>query len=313
LSSTNAETPEVWTIESLLQWTQKFFTEKGILSARLDAELLLAHALNTSRIDLYLRKEQPLTEEERTPFRELVRERASGCPVAYLIGTQEFWSLPLHVRPGVLIPRPDTETLVECTLKRIRHWMQAHPGQVCRVAEWGTGSGAIVLALASEVEALEIHSAEISPEAHAVALHNLEALQAQLKTPAAQIRLSLGDALEQLPREAPYDFLIANPPYIPTQVVPTLQPEVARFEPRIALDGGEDGLEVYRQILEHASGWLASEAELLLEIGNDQEDALSTLARRFPAWELAAVHPDLARHPRVVHFRKTAEPPLESS
>ncbi len=294
--------PDLWTIEALLGWTQRFFSEKGIPSARLDAELLLAHALKLSRLELYLQKDRPLDEAERAPFRQLVRQRASGWPAAYLLGEQEFWSLPLEVSPAVLIPRPDTETLVEQAVTRIRKWQHGAPGVRCRIAELGTGSGAIPLALASELQDLDLISAELSPDAHALAERNRER-HAALGSPRNNTLTFLrGDALTLLPEHGPFHFWVANPPYIARDVLPTLQPEVAQHEPRLALDGGEDGLDLYRRLLAEVPSCLAPGGEMLLEIGNDQQPALTQLAADHPAWQPPVFHKDLAGQPRVVHL-----------
>ncbi len=295
-------TPDLWTIETLLGWTQHFFSEKGLTTARLDAELLLAHALRLSRLELYLQKDRPLDEAERAPFRQLVRQRASGWPTAYLLGEQEFWSLPLEVSPAVLIPRPDTETLVEQAVVRIRKWQAAHPQSRCRIAELGTGSGAIPLALASELQNLDLISAEVSPDAQALAERN-RARHADLAAPRNNTLTFLcGDALTQLPAQGPFHFWVANPPYIPRDTIPTLQPEVALHEPTLALDGGADGLDLYRRLLSETPACLAPEGEMLLEIGSDQQPALTELAATHPKWQSPAFYQDLAGHPRVAHF-----------
>ena len=167
-------TSNQWTIERILNWTQGHFEKMCPGTPRLDAELLLANVLRCSRLDLYLRLDQPLDETERGAYKKLVQQREAGCPVAYLTGEKEFWSLTLEVNKATLIPRPDTETLVKITSEHIRKWQNGHPDETCQIAELGTGSAAIPLALCAELQNLHIISVDCSAEALAVASGNLQ-------------------------------------------------------------------------------------------------------------------------------------------
>jgi release factor glutamine methyltransferase len=271
---------ETWTPLKVLSWTAAKFGERGIGSARLDAELLLAHVLRTSRVGLYTAFDKPLEEAELAAFRELIRRRLAGEPIAYLTGAQEFWSLPLRVDPRVLVPRRDTETLVEVALRRA-------PG-AARIADVGTGSGAVALALAKERPGAEILATDASDDALAVARANSEALGLPL-------RLLTGDLLA--PLAGAFDLIVSNPPYVPTGDLAGLPPEVRR-EPRGALDGGRDGLDVLRRLVAGAPPLLAAGGVLAVEHGFDQGVPVRALfaAAGFEAVESAR---DLGGHERV--------------
>jgi release factor glutamine methyltransferase len=271
---------EIWTPLKVLSWTAAKFGERGIGSARLDAELLLAHVLRTTRVGLYTGFDKPLEEAELAAFRELIRRRLAGEPIAYLVGAQEFWSLSLRVDPRVLVPRRDTEALVEVALRRAP--------AAARIADIGTGSGAVALALAKERPGAEIVATDASEDALAVARANAEAL-------GLPVRLLAGDLLA--PLAGPFDLIVSNPPYVPTGDLAGLPPEVRR-EPRSALDGGRDGLDVLRRLLAGAPPLLAPGGVLAVEHGFDQGETVRALfaGAGFEAVETAR---DLAGHERV--------------
>ncbi|MGE4345500.1 MAG: peptide chain release factor N(5)-glutamine methyltransferase [Geoalkalibacter sp.] len=252
-----AEGEEAWTVLRVLRWTAGYFRERGLDSPRLDAELLLADTLGVDRVGLYLRYDQPLTDEELAAYRRRVARRAKNEPVAYILGKAEFWSLSLKVAPAVLIPRPDTEVLVEEALVR--------GGERARVLDVGTGSGAIVLALASERPDWSFAALDLSQEALQIAQENARRHEMD-----GRISFVHGD-LAHLP-EGPFDLIVANPPYIPRGELAGLMADVRDYEPVQALDGGEDGLDAYRALAAQAISRLAPGGCLLVEIGAGQQD-----------------------------------------
>ncbi|MBW2279930.1 MAG: peptide chain release factor N(5)-glutamine methyltransferase [Deltaproteobacteria bacterium] len=276
---------KVWTPLELVRWTTGYFKDNGIPSPRLDAEILLAYALGVARIELYTAFDRPVEAAERDRFRELVRERAQKRPpVAYLTGTREFWSQTFKVNEAVLVPRPETETLVRETLAR----------EPRRIAEVGVGSGAISAALALELPEAEIVATDTSPEAVELARENLASLGV-----GDRCDLRCADATERIGSD--FDVLVSNPPYIRTADLPSLPPEV-QHEPRAALDGGEDGLDLIRRLVEAAPGVLRPGGWLLLEIGAGQGDAVIEAMRSAGAAD-TALCPDLAGIDRVAVAR----------
>lgn len=278
-----------WDLLAVLNWTAQRFTREAVDSPRLDAEVLLAHCLGVERIRLYMDHDKPLSEAERAVFRELVRRRLAGEPVAYIIGTREFWSLVLEVGPAVLIPRPETEGLVEQALARLGAMGRPEPVTAVDV---GTGSGAIALALASELPHAAIHATEISPAALELARSN-----------AARLELSVqwhqGDLLERLPRQLRPDLVVSNPPYIASRDLVKLPRDVRSFEPRGALDGGADGLQVINRLVPQAAQRLGPGGALMLEIGHDQGPAVGQLLR-LHGFEQVEIIKDLAGLDRIV-------------
>ena len=292
-------TIEQWTIERILNWTQGHFEKVRPDSPRLDAELLLAFVLKCPRLDLYLRADQPLNEDERSAYRELIQQRAAGCPIAYLTGEKDFWSLTLEVSKATLIPRPDTETLVETAVEHILKWQEDHPGQTCQIAELGTGTAAIPLALCADLQNLNIISVDCSADALTVAARNLERYQSLLTPRNNSLELQESDFFSAISPAANLDFIISNPPYIPTDNIPGLQIDVCEYEPHTALDGGADGLLFYRYLFKTAPQLLKNSGELLLEIGFDQQTKITSLQSEFQGWAPAEFVPDLQGHIRV--------------
>jgi len=257
-----------WTILEVLNWTKGHFESKGLDSARQDAEILLAHVLGTKRVMLYARFDQPLVGDELTQMRTLVARRARGEPVAHLVGKKEFWSLELEVTADTLVPRPDTEALVEVALEL---------GRAAKVVvDVGTGTGAIACALAKELPEARVFATDVSEAALAVARRNVERHGL-----AERVELLQGDLLDALPQGAPpVDLLAANLPYIPSRDIAGLMRDVREFEPRLALDGGPDGLDPIRRLVAAAGAHLASGAHVVLEAGADQVPALAALLSR---------------------------------
>jgi release factor glutamine methyltransferase len=282
------------TLLHLLTITGNYFREKGIASARLDAELLLCHCLGLDRVGLYLDYDRPLLEHEVRAYRELVRRRAAHEPVAYITGCRDFWILTLHISRGVLIPRPETEVLVERALE----FLAARDNGHSRVLDIGTGSGAIALSLASEMPRLDIVALDASAQAAACARANAE-------------RLGLGVRVEQgrfpeacTQRSSCYDLIVSNPPYIAGTDIALLAPDIRQYEPPEALDGGPDGLAAYREWIPHCARLLVPGGALMLEIGHDQGPAVTGLLAdcgHFTGIEVAC---DYGRLERVVMCRR---------
>jgi release factor glutamine methyltransferase len=274
---------ETWTLLRVLRWTQGRFSERGLPTPRLDAEVLLAHVLGYDRVALYTHFDQPLQAAELTAYRELIKRRLAGEPVAYLVGKKEFRSLELRVDARVLVPRPETETLVEVAL--------TVAGETAKIVDIGTGSGAIALALAKARPAASVWAVDRSPEAAGLARENAERL-------GLAVDVRVGDLFEPVAADAPFDLVVSNPPYIPSGEVPGLPPEV-RKEPHLALDGGADGLVVIRRLIAGALPLLRPGGGLALEVGAGQAPAVRALMDA-AGYAMTAVTRDLAGIERVV-------------
>jgi len=276
----------------VLDWTTKRFTEAGISSARLEAQVLIAHALACTRMQLYTAFDKPLDGGELAGVRTLIKRRLAGEPLAYVVGETEFWSLPFHVEPAVLVPRPDTETVVEVALKA-----RGDRTAACRVLDLCTGSGVLAVSLARELPAAQVIATDVSEPAVAVARRN-----AARNGVADRVDVRVGDLFAPVAGEPAFDLIVANPPYIATAVIATLQTEVHR-EPRLALDGGRDGLAFYDRIAAAAGTHLVRGGVLVVEHGFDQADAV---ANRLVAAGLLDVTltRDLAGQPRVTSARR---------
>ncbi len=281
-------TGETWTLLKLLRWTTDYFTEKGVDNPRLDAELLLAHVLKLDRVGLYLNYDRPLAATELDTIRPLVKRRGQREPLQYLLGLTEFWSLEFKVSPAVLIPRADTEILVEEALARA--------GSEGQLLDVGTGSGAIVISLASELPDWQMTGLDISPEALAIARENIEINQV-----ADRVQLLEGD-LAELPTQE-YDLIVSNPPYIAQREWDELMPEVRCFEPQLALLAKNDGLECYQQLAAQAPSRLKTGGWLLVEIGYQQAEAVKELLAASGLVNVF-VRDDYSSQPRVVGGQK---------
>ncbi len=275
---------ETWTLLKLLRWMTDFFTEKGIDSPRLDAELLLAEVLKLDRVGLYLNYDRPLSAAELDSVRPLVKRRGQREPLQYLLGHTEFWSLEFTVSPEVLIPRADTEILVEEVLARAEG-----DGELLDV---GTGSGAVVISLATELSGWCLTGLDISTEALSVARTN-----AERHGVLNRVQFLNGD-LAELPQQQ-YEIIVSNPPYIAQSDWDDLMPEVRCFEPQLALLAGEDGLDCYRQLAMQAQSCLKVGGWLLVEIGCTQAAAVQSLFAEAGLHDIY-VRNDYSALPRVV-------------
>jgi len=253
------------TVLQILQNTADFFARKGIDSPRLNIEHLLADALGKRRIDLYLEFDRTLSENELAPLREKVRRRVEGEPLQYLLGSWDFFGRAFRTDPRALIPRPETEILVEIVLKVIR----AELGSRTRLLDVGTGSGVLAITFALECPNLQIVGSDVSPLALNLARENAERQGLNRR-----IEWVESDLLSSV--SGPFDFLVANLPYIPTAELLKLAPEVKR-DPQLALDGGPDGLVVIRRLLLEAPKVLRDGAFVILEVGFDQADRVADL------------------------------------
>ena len=284
---------QVWTVRALLQWTTDFLRKKGVESAAFESRLLMGHALKCTPIEVVTRYDEEPAESDRTAFRELIRRRVDGWPVAYLTGTKDFYLMKFDVTPAVLIPRPDTETLVQYALDFLKG--KAQP----KVLDIGTGSGCIAVSLAHLTKAAEVLATDVSPDALAVAARN-----ATKHGVSERVLFRKGDLFAAVPEGAKFDLIVSNPPYIAPSEIETLAPDVKDHEPRLALDGGPDGLAFYRRIANGVVPFLKPGGSLLLEIGYTQDAAVRGLLAERPEMEVGATLKDAGGHLRVVTARR---------
>lgn len=291
--------PETWTVRRILEWTAAFFTRKNVDAPRLSAELLLAHVLGAPRIKLYTDYERALSEQQLAMMRALVQRAAEEEPIAYLTGRAHFFGLEFEVSRDVLIPRPDTETLVENVLQLARN----QPGfEAPRVLDLCTGSGCVAAAIAQRLKAAGVVAVDVSPAAVEVARRNVERLGLSDRVVVEQ-----GDLYEPLARMVdtqPFQLIVANPPYITTAKVAELDRSVKDYEPLVALDGGPDGLDLHRRILDGAPQRLAPGGRVYLEIAFDQGEGALQIASERPAFEEARVLKDYGGRDRVLTARR---------
>jgi release factor glutamine methyltransferase len=255
-----------WTVEAVLRWATEDFRARGIDTARLDAELLLAHALGTTRLQLVIDAKRPLDPSELEKMRELVRRRRAREPVAYLLGRREFYGRTFRVDARVLVPRPDTETLVDVALEGTRHVSLS-----MRALDLCTGSGCVAISLARERPTSFVVGTDVSTDALAVAQDNA------LRLGAYNLAFRHGDLFGPLDPAWRFDVVVSNPPYIPTHEIASLDADVRDFEPRLALDGGDDGLAFLRRIVDGARAWLAAGGLLAVEVGAGEAEQVATL------------------------------------
>jgi release factor glutamine methyltransferase len=283
-------------IVMLLRHSARRLAATGIDSGPRDAEVLLGHTLGVGREQLIARADELIEDRQSDAYERRLLRRLAREPVAYITGVREFWSLEFLVTPHVLIPRPETELLVEVTLELAR---QRQSDAALRIMDIGTGSGAIAVALASELGNAEVFATDISARALAVARIN-----AERHFVAERIHFVLGDLFDALPAGACFDVIVSNPPYICRSEIAALAPEVSRWEPRLALDGGADGLGFYRRIAAQAFDQLSAGGVLLVEIGDGTGETVKQIFQDAPGWRRISIFNDYAGRQRVVKAHK---------
>lgn len=288
-----------WTIIKLLSWTESYFKDRSIDSPRLTAEILLAHCLGIQRLDLYLQYDRPLQKNELSDFKVLIKRRSQNEPVAYITGEKGFFESDFEVAKGVLIPRPDTETIVEAALQVLGEKKDA--GAPKTVLEMGVGSGAIIVSLAKALPGHLYFASDISFTAIEIAKKNAEKLARD------RIAFFAGSWFSSIKETSRFDVILSNPPYIPTRDIENLQPEIRGFEPLHALDGGRDGFDCFRSILDRAHTHLVPGGTLLLEMGFDQKQGLGKISQGYAQYEPAWFIKDLAGHHRVAVIKKAID------
>lgn len=284
-------TADIWTVGRIIDWTTGHLKKSGSDTPRLDAEILLAHARNCPRIKLYVDYATPLTDAERAAMRDLVRRRAQSEPVAYLVGHREFFGLDFRVSPDVLIPRPETETLV---LETLTHAKKIS-GEALRILDVGTGSGCIAIACSVSLPHAEVTAIDISPRALVLAR-----LNAQSHKVADRIRFLEGDLLGPLSAGEQFDLIASNPPYVADGEMAGLPPDVGRHEPALALRAGPQGLDVIRRLVAGAVPHLAPAGRLLIEISPEQAPAVTEMLVSNGAYGPATILKDPSGRLRIV-------------
>ena len=281
---------EQWTVMKVLNWSCDDLAKKGVEKPRLDAEILLSHTLGLSRLELYTNFDKPMSPEERETFRNLLKRRREREPMAYILGHKEFYSIDFEVTPGVLVPRPETELLVDRVIKETGKDGEA------TIVDIGTGSGCIAVAIAKN-SANKVYASDVSKEALAIAQKNAQNNE-------ASILFAQGSLLAPFEPGLLFDGIVSNPPYIETETLAELAPELS-FEPKGALDGGRDGLDVIRSLVDEAKSRLVSGGFLLFEIGYNQGEKAKELLSS-EGYEQIEIIKDLAGHDRALFARRQA-------
>lgn len=277
-----------WTVKELLEWTSNYFKEKNIKEARLEAEILLARVLGKDRVYLYSNYDAPVNQDERSIFREFIKRRARKEPLAYITGAKEFMSLEFKVNPNVLIPRPESEIIVEKAIDLFKD-------QPCTICDIGTGSGALAISMAHYLPLARVFATDISKQALETARENAASLQ-------VGVEFLEGDLLSPfLDKEHYFDLIVANLPYISQEEYHTLDSGVKNYEPQLALLAPGDGLDIYRHLLPQTFDLLKEGAYLFLEIGCQQGEKAIQMMNSF---EEVQIVKDLAGYDRVVMARK---------
>ena len=278
-----------WRIKDLLEWTTRYFFDRGMQESRLEAEILLAHVLEKNRVYLYANYEEPINQTERETYRDYIKRRSGGEPLAYIVGHKEFMSLDFRVSSDVLIPRPDTEILVETALQL------SQVKDIKKICDVGTGSGAIAVSLAVYLPLAEIHAIDLSPAALNIAREN-----ARMHN--VTVHFLEGDLLEPIGEMEKFDMITANLPYITSAQIEELDAGVKDWEPRMALLAPEDGLDIYRRLLPQAHQILNPGGYVLWEIDSRQSEAAKCMMQGFEEVEIIK---DEAGRDRLIKARRT--------
>jgi release factor-specific protein-(glutamine-N5) methyltransferase len=286
---------EPWTIQRVLDWTRGYLERKGDEHPRLSTEWIISYVTGLSRVEIYINFDRPLTPDELARMHAAIERRASGEPLQYVTGEMAFRHIVLTCEPGVLIPRPETEVLVDCALEALD--ARGEDSEPAQALEIGCGTGCISLSLASERPGTHVVATDVSPTAVALCKRNRDALGLEDAVEVAECDLAEG---VEAP-EGGFDLLVSNPPYIPTEVLEReVPPEVADFEPHLALDGGADGLNVFRRILAAAPGLLAPGGTMCVELYERSLDQASDLVADAGGWQPARIVEDLTHRPRIL-------------
>lgn len=280
---------EKWTIIKMIKWSQDFFSKHNIENPRLDAEILLSYVMKMQRFYLYVNFEKEMNEKQLADYKTLIKQRVNHVPVAYLVGYKHFMNIQLDVSPDVLIPRPDTETLVDEVLQRLKKML----GNL-KIADIGTGSGAIAISIAKMNSNVTVDAVDISEKAIEIAKNNAVKNEVSDK-----ITFHVGNLFQSLNGQK-FNAIVSNPPYIPSDVIDTLQLEVSKHEPRLALDGGTDGLNFYRRLIDESPEYLIEDGFLAVEIGYDQAQSVKQLFEANKRFNDIKVIKDLSHNDRVI-------------
>ena len=289
----------VWTLLDTVAWTASYFKDKDVDSPRLTAEILMCHCLGMDRVSLYMEFDRPLNPGELARYKALIQRRVQREPVAYITGKKGFWDIEVAVSSHVLIPRPDTETLVETALSELTQFQQRPGKSPLKVLELGAGSGAVIISLARTMPGHHYFAVDVSPAAAEITLRNARSLEC-----IPGLSVVTGSWFDPFDPQAAFDLIVSNPPYIPTRDIETLAPEIQNYEPRLALDGGIDGLDCIVEILSRAVVHLNPGGILLMETGFDQRDSIEALVKTMPMYEGFQSILDEAGHHRVVKIIK---------
>lgn len=282
---------QTWTVRRVLEWTTGHLQKHGSETPRLEAEILLSHARKCKRIELYTNYDTELTDAVRATMRDLVNRRAKREPVAYLVGYREFFSLEFRVTSDVLIPRPETETLVMEAIGVVKTLPTPTVLDLC------TGSGCVAVAIAKNCPTATVTATDVSAGAITIAGEN-----AAKHKVSERVAFLTGDLLAALPDDATFDVIVSNPPYIPSADIATLDADVQQYEPRLALDGGADGLDVIRRIFTDAKSHLEPGGWLMFEFTPEQAPKILTLAQEH-GYQDATIVKDTAHQPRFLRAR----------
>jgi release factor glutamine methyltransferase len=288
---------DTWTIQKLLNWTTGYLAEKGVDSPRLSTELLLSHVLGLSRIELYTQFDQLVGKEQLNKLHDLVKRAGQNEPIAYLVGKTEFYALELNMAADCMVPRPETELLVERAIEflRSRHGRQL----VCDLC---TGCGCIAIAIAKNFSNAKVVATDICDAALAIAARNVEKYSLKDK-----IELLCGDLFDPIvsqPETEKFDLIVCNPPYVSASEFEKLPKNVKDYEPELALSGGVDGLDIYRQICEKANAFLKPDAALMLEIGYSQGEAVRGLLQQADCFSEITIEKDFGDNDRIAIAKK---------